>query len=666
MNKIILVLVTLLLPFALSSQSKFDQIGDVGIYGGLGMNNHSAGFKFLPQYPSCCPDYETGEGFGINLGLLANYNINRDMQVGLKIGYSDLSALISQTENKIIDNNQGTQSNGLIRHDLDVTLPSIVFEPTISTNIIENLKGFVGVGFNYIISGDITQEETLEKPTDVTFENGKATRNKVSGPLDKLSSILPLISLGASYDLPLDNNNDMFLSPTISYTHRFGNVVSDLDWNVTTLNLGVQLKYSIKEKPVVKEPEPVVPIEPEIIIPMATSAIVADFQVKLNEEYSSDTIFVKYDKDLKFEAILGYVFFEENDATIPPRYDLITNKEAEVFKTDKLNFDNSLSGYHNILNILGQRFQKFPEVKIDLIGCNSDFELEQGNKELSKNRAETVRDYFVNTWNLNPDRFTISARNLPETPSKTDNEFGRAENRRVEIVPQDWTIFKPQLMSDTTSSTDKNLEVTMLPKVNSKLPLTNWEIEIFNNDGVKKTFSGLGNPPESLEWNPIEDLGKLPTEDNPLSFKLNVRDSIGTEKSFAGEVLTNEKNSSEMSFVQKFVNDAKTEKYNLILFGYNITQLPPVAEVTLNLVKERITDKSQIVSIEGYSDMIGDEEYNVKLSYDRAIAVAKALDVSDVKAIGRGKIKNEIYDNKLPEGRFYSRSVIITLQGTKK
>lgn len=665
MKKITLVLLAFIIPIALISQSKVDQIGDIGIYGGMGLNKYSTSFQSLPNFPCCSPNYESGDGLGMNLGFLANYNINRDMQIGVKIGYSDLSALISQTENGIFDNNLGTQSNGVIRHDLDVKLPSIVFEPTVSMSLIENLKGFVGVGFNYLLSGDINQKEILEQPTDVTFENGKASRNEVSGSLDNLSSILPLVSLGASYDLPLDNNSDMFLSPTISYTHRFGDVVSGVEWAVSTLNLGVQLKYSIKDRPKVKEPEPVKQIEPEIIVPIATSAIAANFQVKLNEEYSSDTIFVKYDKDLKFEAILGYVFFEENDPTIPPRYDLITESEAEVFKTDKLNFDNSLSGYHNILNILGQRFQKFPEVKIDLVGCNSDFDLEQGNKGLSQQRAETVRDYFVNTWKLNPDRFTISSRNLPETPSKTDNEFGRAENRRVEIVPQDWTIFKPQLMSDTTSSTDKNLEVTMIPKVDSKLPLTNWEIQIFNNDGVKKTFAGVGNPPTSLEWNPLEDLGTLPTEENPLSFKLNVRDSIGTEESFAGEILTNEKNSSEMSFVQKFVNDAKIEKYNLILFGYNITQLPPVAEVTLNLVKERITDKSQIVSIEGYSDMIGDEEYNVKLSYDRAIAVAKALEVSNDKAIGRGKVKNEIYDNKLPEGRFYSRSVIVTLQGTK-
>ncbi|MER3328788.1 MAG: OmpA family protein, partial [Candidatus Kapaibacterium sp.] len=441
---------------------------------------------------------------------MANYNIDRDLQVGVKIGYSDLSALITQTENGIFDNNLGTTSNGLIRHDLDVKLPSIVFEPTVSMTLIENLKGFVGVGLNYLLSADLMQKETLEQPNNVTFENGKAVRNENSGSLENITSIMPLVSLGASYDLPLDNNSDMFLTPTISYIHRFGNVVPDVDWTISTLNLGVQLKYSIKEKPKVIEPEPIKPIEPEIIVPVATSAITANFQVKLNEEYSSDTIFVKYDKDLKFEAILGYVFFEEYDATIPQRYDLISEAEAQVFKTDKLKFDNSLSGYHNILNILGQRFQKFPDVKIDLVGCNSDFDLEQGNTELSQKRAETVRDYFVNTWNLNPDRFTISARNLPETPSKTDNEYGRAENRRVEIVPQDWTIFKPQLMSDTTSSTEKNLEVTMLPTVDSKLPLTNWEIEIFDNEGVKKTFSGLGNSPKSSNGFHSKVFGGLP------------------------------------------------------------------------------------------------------------------------------------------------------------
>lgn len=646
------------------SQINSKIIGELGAYGDMGLNSYTSEFKYLPQYPSCCPNYKTGQGFGLNFGLIGNYILLDNLSIGARIGYSDLSGLISQDENKIIDNNLGTKSNGIIRHDLDVSLPSISFEPTVTFGLIENLKGFLAVGVNYILSGNITQKETLIEPTNVTFENGKATRNEVAGSLDNLANFLPFLSVGAFYDLPLNNDKDMFLSPTISYTKRFGNVVDGVKWTISSLNLGVQVRYSLKEKQEIKEEikrDTIIPkIEPKV-----TSAIAGDFQVKINEEFASDTIFVKYDKDLRFEAILGYVFFEENDANIPERYDILTKDEAKTFTADNLKFENSLSGYHNILNILGKRFKKFPKVKINLVGCNSDFGDEQGNMTLSNNRAEAVKNYFVDVWGLSPDRFTITARNLPETPSKTDNEFGRAENRRVEIVPQDWTIFKPQLMSDTTSSTDKNLEVTLMPYVDSKLPIQNWDIQISNNDGIQKTFNGQGIPPKSINWNPMENLDKLPTEDNPLNFKFNVRDSLGTSKSFTGKVLKDENKTSEMSFVQKFVNDTKTEKYNLILFGYNITELPPVAEVTLNLVKERITDKSQIVSIEGYSDIIGDEDYNMKLSQDRAITVAKALNVSTDKAIGRGKIKNEIYDNKLPEGRFYSRSVVVTLEGKK-
>lgn len=664
MKKSILILTFLFLPLLLKSQVNSRTIGEVGAYGGIGSNSYNSEFKYLPQYPSCCPNYKTGQGFGLNIGILGNYILLDNLSLGVKIGYSDLSGLISQDENKIVDNNLGTKSNGIIRHDLDVTLPSLSFEPTINFGLIENLKGFLGVGFNYLLSGDITQKETLVEPTNVTFENGKATRNEVAGSLDNLTNFLPFVSVGFYYDLPLNNKNDLFLSPTISYKKMFGDVVEGVNWTVSKMSLGVQLRYSIQEKPEIKKEIKRDTIIPKVE-PVITSAIAGDFQVKINEEFASDTIFVKYDKDLKFEAILGYVFFEENEAKIPERYDILTAEQAKTFTTDNLKFENSLSGYHNILNILGQRFKKFPNVKINLVGCNSDFGVEQGNMTLSNNRAENIKNYFVNVWGLNPDRFTVTARNLPETPSKTDNEYGRAENRRVEIVPQDWTIFKPQLMSDTTSSTDKNLEVTLLPEIKSKLPLQKWEIQISNNEGIKKSFNGVGKPPEKIEWNPLDDLDKLPSESNPLNFKLSVVDSIGTEETYTGKIIKDENKTSEMSFVQKFVNDAKIEKYNLILFGYNITDLPPVAEVTLNLVKERITDKSQIVSIEGYSDIIGDEDYNLKLSQDRAVTVAKALNVSTDKAIGRGKIKNEIYDNNLPEGRFYSRSVVITLEGKK-
>lgn len=661
MQRFLLVLLLSLLPLSIYTKPlKF--VKEIGVYGNMGLNLYESQFKYLPQYPSCCPNYKTGQGFGLNFGILGNYVLLDWLSVGGRLGYSDLSALISQDENKIVDNNMGTTSNGIIRHDLDVTLPAISIEPTATLKIIDNLKGFVGIGIDYVLSGDITQKETLIEPKNVTFENGKATRNEVAGSLDNINHILPFVSLGAYYDLPLNNDKDLVLSPTFNYKYGFQDVVQNVHWTISSINLGLQVRYLFKEsEPEIKEVihrDTIVPV----FVPKPTSAITSNFSVQINEKFSSDTIFIKYDKDLRFDAILGYVFFDEGVSTIPSRYELISKKEAKDFSAENLKFENSLSAYHNILNVLGQRFKKFPDVKIDLVGCNSDYGIEQGDTALSRSRAEKIKDYFVNVWGLNPDRFTITSRNLPETPSNSDNDYGRAENRRVEIVPQDWTIFKPQVISDTTNSNMKDLAVSMHPSVQSKIPISSWEIDVSNNDGVKKKFNGVGLPPKVINWNPMEDLDELPTEENPLNFNLNVTDSLGTQKSFAGQITREDTNSSNMSFVQKIVNDTKTEKYNLILFGYNIAKLPPVAEVTLNLVKSRITDNTEVVSIEGYSDIIGDEDYNMQLSTDRAITVAKALGVSLDKAIGRGKVKDEVYDNELPEGRFYSRSVIVTLK----
>jgi outer membrane protein OmpA-like peptidoglycan-associated protein len=108
-------------------------------------------------------------------------------------------------------------------------------------------------------------------------------------------------------------------------------------------------------------------------------------------------------------------------------------------------------------------------------------------------------------------------------------------------------------------------------------------------------------------------------------------------------------------------NQPIRKEFNLILFGYNIANIPPIAELTLNMVKENIDKDSEVLMIEGYSDVIGDESYNLELSKQRALRVAKELNVSSDKAIGMGKVKNTIYNNEYPEGRFYSRSVIVQI-----
>lgn len=638
---------------------------DIGVYGAMGYNIHNSEFNYLPQYPSCCPNYESGSGFGLNFGLVSNYVIMDNLKVGLQLGYSDLSALITKEEFKKdgFDNSSGGVSDGIIRHDLDANLTSIVLEPRITYSILNDLFVYAGLGVNYLSSASISQKETLVHPTDVTFNNGKITRNEVSGEVFNLNNILPSLTVGCMLELPLTNNRDFYLAPYVSFTQLFGNVTSDVTWSLSTFKGGIQLTYAFRESeeiiaPIVRETIPPPP-------PALISSIESNLEVRIKEIFSQDTIYKKYDKDLRFEAILGYVFFEENSSVIPSRYNSINSKEAELFTVDELDFDNSLSGYHNVLNILGQRFKRNPEVKVDLIGCNADYGSEVNNKQLSNNRAIAIRDYFVKVWGLDSNRFAIKSRNLPQTPSSIDLEYGREENRRVEIIPHDWDIFKPQLMSDTTNSNSNQFEVEFVSNVNSAVKLDKWQIEAKDNQTVIKEFSGLEVVPSSLLWEPKPNSNITMDYLKNLEYTLNAVDTLGYSKIVKANVSDITDYSSKNNYVEKQEQLPLIEKYNLILFGYNIADIPPAAELTLKELKDKIADKSKIVSIEGYSDVNGDEEYNLKLSTERALIVAKELGVSADKAIGRGKVKNEIYDNKLPEGRFYSRSVIVTLENNK-
>ena len=81
------------------------------------------------------------------------------------------------------------------------------------------------------------------------------------------------------------------------------------------------------------------------------------------------------------------------------------------------------------------------------------------------------------------------------------------------------------------------------------------------------------------------------------------------------------------------------------------------------------------VIIRGYTDVIGEEAYNLKLSLDRSNDVKKILEAGLAQA-GRKDVTFEVYgfgeddskspfENKYPEERFYNRTVVIDLVPNK-
>jgi outer membrane protein OmpA-like peptidoglycan-associated protein len=95
----------------------------------------------------------------------------------------------------------------------------------------------------------------------------------------------------------------------------------------------------------------------------------------------------------------------------------------------------------------------------------------------------------------------------------------------------------------------------------------------------------------------------------------------------------------------------------MILFDFDNAEISAGNAEILRFIASRIKPESA-VTITGYTDSRGADEYLRTLSLRRANAAKAALGRSDATTLGFGK-DAVIYDNDLPEGRFYCRTVVI-------
>jgi len=104
-----------------------------------------------------------------------------------------------------------------------------------------------------------------------------------------------------------------------------------------------------------------------------------------------------------------------------------------------------------------------------------------------------------------------------------------------------------------------------------------------------------------------------------------------------------------------------------VLFDFNKFTLKPEAEEALGVVADLIRENQiRLILVTGYTDNIGSEAYNLKLSLQRAQSVAdfliyrEKIDADKFKIEGKGEA-NSIADNNTEAGRAKNRRVEIKL-----
>ncbi|MFA5297662.1 MAG: OmpA family protein, partial [Lutibacter sp.] len=466
--------------------------------------------------------------------------------------------------------------------------------------------------------------------------------------------------IGAGYDIQMSkptSKTQLVLSPFVAYHPYFGQDPRSVEtWNVTTIRAGVVLKIGSGHQ--------ILPVEVVAKLPEVTFMVTSPENVP-GELMISETF-----------PLRNYIYFDEGSTSISDRYVLLSKDQVKDFKEDQVEVftpKTELAGrskremtvYYNILNILGDRMGKNPNSTITLVGSS-----ENGSAE-GKLMAESVKKYLVDVFAINTTRIVIEGRDKPKVaglkPGGTREVALLLDgDRRVSVESN-----SPALLMEFQSGPDAPLKPVQMVGVQdapissyvtfkvdgADEAFSSWQMEITDKDGVVQNFGPYTEKEVSIPGKTI--LGTNPEGD----YKVKM---IGTNKT--GGIVTKESTTHIVAWTPSKIEEGM--RFSIIYEFDDANAISMYNKYLSEVVAPKIPANAKVI-IHGHTDIIGETDYNQKLSMARANDVKTTLQNS-ISKLGTTGVRFEVdglgenenaapFGNRLPEERAYNRTVIIDI-----
>ncbi len=134
---------------------------------------------------------------------------------------------------------------------------------------------------------------------------------------------------------------------------------------------------------------------------------------------------------------------------------------------------------------LGEYLKARPELEVEIRGHASSEGDPATNQRLSEERAATARKYLVDFYGIAESRIRIRGFGDKAPLLSNDNERGRAQNRRVEIVGLSSATQKSLTTESGTAASGDGRVTSMLGRVQIRAP---WELDFHNTHVGERIF----------------------------------------------------------------------------------------------------------------------------------------------------------------------------------
>jgi outer membrane protein OmpA-like peptidoglycan-associated protein len=579
--------------------------------------------------------YDEGSGFGMTLGAIAEYLPGGLFGGSVMLGYDNRALAFESIGSDLADTASWS-------HTVSTSLAYLSIEPNVRINILDDrLHAFAGPSIAINLAKGFSYQAT--QPFDTLVE----------GDLDDVRSLHVGGQIGVGYDIPVDfiaSRSPVMATPFAQIRFGQGHLSAPEgslnDIGITTIRMGVAVKFgntSAGSRDIVDAGDGEFGYSLRVPRQIAASR-------RVNETF----------------PFRNYIFFEEGSTEIPSRYRRIDRSMADGFEEEQLTEQSSVTGgspmadrrerrqmlvYYEALNIIGDRMRRNPDTDIELIGAAN------GNASAGLEMAESVKRYLVNTFGIDGSRIATNGQPMPPNRSGSGGARGEdakqvaEENYRV-VINGPAEIVRPVKIRSVQEEPLGNDLVFTLP---NDTMFASWSVEITGDDGTPRTYGPFTGAIGRIAAKPLLD--------------------GSTEAGYTARVLASTREGRTMRGDAKSIRlerSASTEETTAdrysILFEFDDSKTVQTYEKFLAETVAPAVPHGAVVVVHGHTDVVGDDDYNAKLSQRRAEETQRILARELAKvgkhvtfdAYGFGEDERRApFANERPEHRYYNRTVVI-------
>lgn len=636
------------------------QVSSIGVKGGYLYVMNTSTIAIIPGSTDC-GSFTNGVAHGLFGGITGEYSLFGDaLEATAAIVYSqrpaDLSS-VSADNFEVLDPVTNSYVDFDRLHRFKSTLGYVAVEIGFRSRPIESLPFYVRAAFdagNPLVNGNFVQTEEVQTPSTVLFPDNTQRHTTASGEFPQLST-----SYGASGYVGgvLALSNNIELCPEVGFRYGINSVSKAELWKQSYIAAGLQLRYRFRDEAPPPPPPPPPPREPEPVVVEAAPPPAPEPAPVVIASISTTPLEIRETVVTQTFPLLPYIFFDSTQAVLRSRY--IHNTDARSFAENNLP-KQTLEIYYNILDVVGRRLTDKPLTTLVVTGTTDGRELGSAaeRRELADKRADAVINYLSSRWSLDASRFSKRIVEAPSYPTNDKYIEGLEENRRVEISSSDGTVLGPII--HTRFKEFVPVQPTHVFEVQTRNPeqSSTWNLDVTRAGQNINTKTSTGVPPKEvafkLDQEMTDRLGPVVGSLDSLDARMRIVQTTGSEVS-----------ASTRFPLRKTVSNFEVSRLSLIVFDFDQSGITEVNKAMMKRVITASANNNSTAMIKGSTDRLGELAHNMDLSTARAHSVeqyirtvAPGVRIESVQGIGPSDLP---YDNALPEGRFYCRTVSLTI-----